>query len=292
MDNIVMSHWTAAKALRVPYLETFFSKFLRGPEEYTVFCIEDRFYEEDVLVHVCRGEFPSSAITDPDDSPIVSPEYLFVQLCFTITIIPAILLGCLMCSPLGGRPALTSREKLQSFISESTNIHGRSRAKDALTYIEENFSSPMEILLYMFICLPFGLGSCGMPERPDLDQMMALSAVDAGRLREKLNYSELGLSNPVCKIVFEYYSSVLCEKVLDEDSDVIPVWTGDRYSLKHYEKLFRYIVGKSLMRLRMRLRFFKDHFYPLRMRLPGAHVSEEEALDFFFSQMSFDSRVR
>ncbi len=311
-----ISHWTAAKFWQVPYLEHFFTEHLNGPEEYTVFEPGHRTYGDKLMVHVCAVPLPSTATHHVNDTPVVSPAFLFVQCCLRLNITLAIILGCLLCSPLDGHPALTSVAEIRDFIMQISYVWGRTRALDALKYIKDDFESVMEIMNYILVDLPSSLGGFGIQEEALINARIPISKREARQLNQVRNYLKPDLLYPEHRLIIEYYGheshsspeavshDQIREAILRKKGyRVIVVRASDIYNPQNLHRLYQRLEETINKTLRITTPHYKPRLtfiHSLRPRAdttahhipaPLPHPRDRE-LNTFFYALNIKERVR
>lgn len=115
---------------------------------------------------------PERSIVDAGMGFLVSsPEFCFLQMATRLSLARLILLGFELCGtyaivddgPAQNRQeSLTSVAKLRAFVQASPHASGRTKALRALRYCMDGSASPMETVLTMLLCLPYGLGGYGL----------------------------------------------------------------------------------------------------------------------------------
>ncbi len=95
---------------------------------------------------------------------VSSPELLFLELAPRLSIHRLILLGLQMCSHPPGSPylAVTTKQKLASFLAKTSWHRGYRKAVRAVKYVKNGSASIMESLSYMILVLPHALGGYGL----------------------------------------------------------------------------------------------------------------------------------
>ncbi len=313
--KVFISFWSAARLWNIPFLYQAFASYLTGRMEYTVFNSGDRFSGPDVKVHLCTAKLPDNAVTILNGKPIVSPAYLFVQLCSELKINQAILLGCMMCSRIDGKPPLTNVAELREFASSLRYVPGAPRALDALTYVRENFYSYMEIMTYMKLDLPNRLGGFGAPGNPIINGTIEITDDERRYLGQKECYLRPDFLYEEHKVIIEYYGQehseklqkirdTRREKILREKGyKVVVIRKEDLYNLKKFEKLLRLLANFFMKRIRIRCPLYKEKFEKTRDLLPreipdnsvydiALEKFRSEELQWFFVAMRILERER
>jgi len=127
--------------------------------------------------HLFSGETPVGCFMNIGSGLMVSsPEFCFLQMAGSLTVIKLIELGYELCGgysmPLSdeqdvpergfyNRPPLTSVMKLKVFHDNMRGVKNHQKAIRSLRYILDGSASPMETKLAMFLTLPYMMGSFG-----------------------------------------------------------------------------------------------------------------------------------
>jgi hypothetical protein len=69
--------------------------------------------------------------------------------------------------------ALTSVERIRTFLDENKGLRGHRAAETALSYVSDGAASPMETAIYLLLCLPYKRGGYGLA-RPKLNYPIKL----------------------------------------------------------------------------------------------------------------------
>jgi len=161
-----LSHFSAAKAWNIPYIESFLGNELKasGMNDVSVFNENSRFSINGKKAHSCTTPLPSGAVTVRSGMMVASPELLFLELANKLCIHKLILLGLQLCSHLPGQPseAITTKQKLSAFLAKTNGHRGHRKAEHAVKYVEDGSASIMESIAYMILCLPHSLGGYGL----------------------------------------------------------------------------------------------------------------------------------
>ncbi len=164
--NGYLSYLSAAKTWDIPYLETVIGKKIteEDVEEITVSNNNAQLYAEGKKVHTCRLDLPENAVIIKNGREVASPELLFVEFARKLSIHQLILLGLQLCSHPHGRPteAITTKQKLEMFLTKTSGHWGQRKAIRAVKYVENGSASIMESLAYMILTLPHALGGYGL----------------------------------------------------------------------------------------------------------------------------------
>ncbi len=165
MDGYI-SNLSAAKMWNIPCIETVIGHEISGTEDadITVTDYNARFCVNGKKVHASEFALPPGAITTKDGRSIASPELLFLELAMRLSIHRLILLGLQLCSHQNGSQSatITTKQKLEEFLSKTKGHRGRDKAIKALKYVQDGSASIMESLAYMILGLPHILGGYGL----------------------------------------------------------------------------------------------------------------------------------
>ncbi|MCL2632617.1 MAG: hypothetical protein FWD45_05995 [Coriobacteriia bacterium] len=126
--------------------------------------------------HVLSGLIPANSFVDVGNGLFIgSPELCFFQMANTLSMHNLIQLGYELCgtyslpetvtteTAIYNRKPLTSKRKLDEFVSQMNKARGQYKAERALRYIDDGSASPMETALVMLLTLPNALGGYGLP---------------------------------------------------------------------------------------------------------------------------------
>lgn len=124
---------------------------------------------------ITRSLPPGSVLWLDENSSIVCPELLFLQMSRTFSLPMLVLLGYELCGhfarspedPLGGRitdglPAATSVERIRDYLSIFKGARGIARAKYALSFVGDHAISAPEAVLATMLSLPTSEAGYGM----------------------------------------------------------------------------------------------------------------------------------
>ena len=133
-----------------------------------------RVSNDSISTRVYSTTIPLNSFVQIDPHYMMStPEFLFAQLSFSLSLTKLIQLGYELCGTYvseGNGPVsyqakqATSINRLKRFVQSATRFPGRARAERALRYIIENSASPRETQLAMMLTLPYALGGYGFPQ--------------------------------------------------------------------------------------------------------------------------------
>ena len=134
-----------------------------------------------VICHKWTTNLPVDAFHGRGSFRVSSPEFLFLQMATTLTVVQLIALGCELCGTYiltpkqkvvpsafddypERRTPLTNIGKIESLLDSAGPARGVKKARRALKYVVEDSRSPMETRTYMQLCLPPMLGGYGLPK--------------------------------------------------------------------------------------------------------------------------------
>lgn len=161
-----ISHFSAAMMWNIPYIESVIGDDALGCDssDITVNSYNARFRINGKKVRSTKLVLPEKSVKTLNGKRVSSPELLFLELANRLDIHRLILLGLQLCSHPPGNPSLavTTKQKLEKFVSKTPGHRGHKKALRALKYIENGSASIMESLAYMILTLPYVLGGYGM----------------------------------------------------------------------------------------------------------------------------------
>lgn len=160
-----LSHYSAAEFWNIPYVETVLgSKITESKEVHFTVSRRNTMWEtKGHKIHWCRVSLPASAVLSKNGIAVASPELVFLQFACKLSMHQLILLGLQLCSHPPGNPlaTITTKQKLNAFITKTPGYQGRRKALRAIKYIENGSASIMESMVYMILTLPHSLGGYG-----------------------------------------------------------------------------------------------------------------------------------
>ncbi|MBR0405401.1 MAG: hypothetical protein IJI68_09425 [Eggerthellaceae bacterium] len=199
-----------------------------------------------------------------------------------MTFIEAIQLGCELCGTYVPMPAdpsrrdrepLTSKSKIDTFITSMKGRYGANKAAKALKFVVEYSNSPMETILELLLCLPKRYGGYGLPV-PLMNHSIRLTRSEA---------RELGRSAFLCDLCWpdfgyalEYYGREWHTDVQSVAHDALRQsdlhYHGIDIDIVTYEQLqtvsqVQVLATKVAKRLSIRLRKPSDLCIAARERL-------------------------
>lgn len=158
---------------------------------------------------------PERSFVDAGEGFLMStPEFCFLQMARRCSLASLILLGFELCGTyalVDDGPArrqeapLTTHAKLRAFVDAAPGSRGKKKALRALRYLLDGSASPMESVLAMLLCLPYGLGGYGL-EAPRLNHH--IDVPPGSRKLADRSYCECDLCWPASKLAVEYDSKL------------------------------------------------------------------------------------
>lgn len=145
-----------------------------------------------VASHVWSLPVPNNSFCACSKNVVVSsPEFCFLQMASTLSIVELIQLGFELCGTYSMRDegfsvadgSLTTAAQLGRFLEAAQGLRGLDKARRAVRYLINGSASPMETAFAMLLCLPYALGGYGI-RRPQLNYRTEVPAslrAEAGR---------------------------------------------------------------------------------------------------------------
>jgi hypothetical protein len=160
------SHLSAAKMWNIPCVEAVLGdKFGENSTTHiTVSKNNARLNRSGKVYHSCELTLPPEAVLVRKGITVASPELLFLEFASELDLHRLILLGLQLCSHPPGCPsaAITTTQKINSFLARIAGHKGQSKAIRAMKYVKNGSASIMESLVYMVLSLPNALGGYGL----------------------------------------------------------------------------------------------------------------------------------
>lgn len=202
-----LSHYSAARFWNIPYVETVLgSKITESKEVHFTVSRRNTMWEtKKYKIHWCKVALPASAVVSKNGIMVASPELLFLQFACKLSIHQLILLGLQLCSHPPGNPnaAITTKQKLNAFLTKTSGYQGRRKAIRAIKYVENGSASIMESLVYMILALPHSLGGYGL-SGANFNYEIRLNDEAGERLGQKRCFTDLYYKS--AKLAIEYDS--------------------------------------------------------------------------------------
>ena len=217
-----LSHLSAALIWDIPYIESVLGLKAKetGWVDITVSVQNARYQAKSKKVHSCELPLPAGALKSRSGKMAASPELLFLQLACKLDIHRLILLGLQLCSYPPGKPseAITTKQKLKTFLAQTPGRRGHVKALRAVKYIEDGSASVMESLVYMILTLPHTLGGYGLGGAV-FNHEIKLKDEAVKRLGQKRCFTDLYYKS--AKVAVEYESFVFHNSPSEQGKDMI-----------------------------------------------------------------------
>jgi len=277
-----LGYSSAAMIWQIPYIESVLRNELgeKSQNDVTVFEQDLRVKINGKRAHSCELPLPAGAVTVRNGMTVASPELLFLQLARSLSIQRLILLGLQLCSHPPGQPsaAITSKQKINAFISKTVGHRGHRKAVRALKYVENGSASIMESVVYMILRLPHVLGGYGL-SGVVFNHEIKLD----GQARKRLGQSRcfVDLYYKQAKLAVEYESFAYHNSPSEQGKDIIRSDALERQGIdvmhvstvQIYDKdacrTFAYNLASRLgKRIQIRTKKFDEMHALLRSLLP------------------------
>lgn len=161
-----LSHLSAAIEWNIPYIDAVLGYKISELDkpQFTVTEPNARFRIDGKKARSCGLALPAGAVKELNGKMVASPELMFLELAGEMSIHRLILLGLQLCSHPPGSPSLavTTKQKLRTFLLKTPGHRGRRKALQAVKYLENGSASVMESIAYMILTLPHTLGGYGL----------------------------------------------------------------------------------------------------------------------------------
>ncbi|HOK49183.1 MAG TPA: hypothetical protein PLM18_03320 [Sedimentibacter sp.] len=217
-----LSYYSAALFWNIPFIETVLDSIIDNTSKvnYTVTNKSERFLKKDKIIHLCEIDLPDNAVVLKDGILVASPELVFLQLASCLDMHRLILLGLQLCSHPPGKPseAITTKQKLKTFIAKTPGHRGHRNASRAVNYIEDGSASVMESVAYMILSLPHSLGGYGL-DGAVFNYELLLKDEAAKRLGQKRCYVDLYYKKE--RLAVEYDSFAFHNRPMNQGKDAI-----------------------------------------------------------------------
>ncbi len=228
-----LSHFSAAAFWNIPYSEVILGSEIAetNPVDFTVSECSERTQKKGHIIHLCRVPLPAGSVILKSGKMIVSPEFLFLQLASKLDIHRLILLGLQLCSHPPGKPsnAITTKQKLKTFLGKVSGYHGHKKAVRAVKYIEDGSASVMESIAYMILTLPHAIGGYGLGDAV-FNYEIELKDEAGKRLGQKRCFADLYYKK--AKLAVEYESFAFHNSPSEQGKDMMRASTLARQGVK------------------------------------------------------------
>ena len=216
-----LSHFSSAIHWNIPYIESVIGTEITE-SDLVDFTVSERCagsYKKG-RIHLCKLDLPVGAVKKINGQMIASPELLFLQLASKLDIHRLILLGLQLCSYPPGSPsgAITTKQKLRTFLAKTSGHRGQRKAIRATMYLENGSASVMESIAYMILTLPYVLGGYGL-KGAVFNHEIRLKDEAGKRLGQKRCFADLYYGP--AKLAVEYESFAFHSSPLEQGKDAI-----------------------------------------------------------------------
>ena len=228
-----LSYFSAVAFWNIPYIEAVLGSKIAetNPVDFTVSECNARTQKKDHILHSCEVALPVGSVILKNGQMVASPELLFLQLASKLDIHRLILLGLQLCSHPPGNPsdAITTKQKLKTFLAETSGHHGHKKAVRAVKYIEDGSASIMESMAYMILALPHAAGGYGLGGAV-FNYEIKLKDEAGKRLGQKRCFADLYYKQ--AKLAVEYESFAFHNSPSEQGKDVIRSATLNRQGVE------------------------------------------------------------
>lgn len=216
-----LSHFSSAIHWNIPYIESVIGTEITE-SDLVDFTVSERCagsYKKG-RIHLCKLDLPVGAVKKINGQMVASPELLFLQLASKLDIHRLILLGLQLCSYPPGSPsgAITTKQKLRTFLAKTSGHRGQRKAIRATMYLENGSASVMESIAYMILTLPYVLGGYGL-KGAVFNHEIRLKDEAGKRLGQKRCFADLYYGP--AKLAVEYESFAFHSSPLEQGKDAI-----------------------------------------------------------------------
>lgn len=282
-----VSRFSAAEMWNIPYIDVVFGSITRerDPVDITVSEQNARFRNNGKKVHSCERILPNGAIIFRNGQMVASPELLFLELAPKLSIHRLILLGLQLCSHPPGisSSAITTKQKLSTFLLKTQGHLGHRKAIRAVKYVENGSASVMESIAFMILTLPHSLGGYGL-KGAVFNYEIKLKNEARKRLGQNRCFTDLYYRQ--AKLAVEYESFAYHNSPLDQGKDIMRSAVLERKgidmmrlsTIQMYDreacKDFAYNLSARLgKRMQIRAKKFKEMHELLRGLLPDGKTA-------------------
>lgn len=227
-----LSYYSAVTFWNIPYIEVVLGSEIDRVDriDMTVSERKIRSSEANQKIRLCELELPPGAVVSRNGTTVASPELLFLQLALELSIHRLILLGLQLCSypPGNSSVAITTKEKLETFLAKTLGHRGHRKALRASKYIEDGSASIMESIVYMILTLPNVLGGYGL-DGAVFNHEIKLKEEGGNRLGQKRCFTDLYYKS--AKLAVEYESFAFHNSPWDQGKDMVRAATLERQGI-------------------------------------------------------------
>ena len=228
-----LSYFSAAAFWNIPYIEAVLGSEIAetDPVDFTVSERSARSQKKGRVIHLCELALPAGAVVSRNGKMVASPELMFLELACKLNIHRLILLGLQLCSYPPGNPsgAITTKQKLKTFLAKTSGHRGHIKALRAIKYIEDGSASVMESMAYMILTLPHALGGYGLGGAV-FNHEIKLKDEAGKRLGQKRCFTDLYYKP--AKLAVEYESFAFHNSPSEQGKDVMRSAILDRQGVE------------------------------------------------------------
>lgn len=286
-----VSHYSAACRWNIPNLNDVVGAEYNDRYENVIHLTVDdptmKYHKKGYRIHSYKRLLPRGAVKKHNGSYVASPEFVFLQLASELDIHRLILLGLQMCShPVGnGEQSVTTKQRLESFLKNTTGHYGQKKAKLALRYVENGSASIMESMVYMILVLPHTLGGYGLSgmcfnykiqlntrAKQELDQSKCYMDLYFKEAKVAVEYDSFAYHNtPLAQGKDQLRASALKQQGIT----VAHLTTIQLYDKDKFEKFAVKLASSMRKRIRIRAKDFEVMREHLRKLLPTRDYRKE-----------------
>ncbi len=272
-----LSHLSAAITWDIPYIDAVLGKRISEIEAPHITVTEPnaRLRNNGKKVRSCVLALPAGAVVSRNGRMVSSPELLFLELACNLSIHRLILLGLQLCSHPPGHPthAITTKQKLNTFLSKTTGHRGHRKAIRSVKYVENGSASVMESIAFMILALPYSLGGYGLSGAA-FNYEIKLNGEAQIRLGQNRCYADLYYKR--AKLAVEYESFAFHNTPLEQGKDLIRSAVLERQGINLMRlstiQLYdtdscRDFANNLATRLNKRIRIYSKRFDEMHMLL-------------------------
>jgi hypothetical protein len=284
-----LSYFSAAAFWKIPCIEAVLGSETAetDPVDFTVSKRSARSQKKGRTIHLCQPALPAGAVVSRDGKMVASPELMFLELACKLNIHRLILLGLQLCSHPLGNPsgAITTKQKLKTFLAKTQGHRGHLKALRAVKYIEDGSVSIMESMAYMILTLPHALGGYGLGGAV-FNHEIKLKGEAGKRLGQKHCFADLYYKSARLAVEYDsfaYHSSpseqgrdVVRSAVLDRQGvEVMRLSTIQLYNKDACRDFAFNLASRLGKRIQIRTKKFNEMHALLRALLPAGKSDTE-----------------
>ncbi len=271
------SNLSAVIAWGIPYIDAVLGNEISELEtpHITVTKPNARFRNNGKKVRSCVLDLPAGAVVSRNGRMVSSPELLFLELACNLSIHRLILLGLQLCSHPPGLPslAITTKQKLNTFLSKTAGHRGHRKAVQAVKYVENGSASVMESITFMILALPHSLGGYGLSGAA-FNYEIKLNSEARLRLGQNRCFADLYYKST--KLAVEYESFAFHSTPLEQGKDLIRSAVLERQGINlmrlstiqlYDTDACRDFANNLATRLKKRIRIYSKRFDEMHMLL-------------------------